>query len=175
MILNNWKLKKCRKLVWKLWWQGIDLQQNKISIEFELWMNSRWWNGIRYLLHWRQNERSLKSLAPRLFIQPCLQAQIKENTTGLCVWNSPVTGEFPAQRTSNAEMFRFDDVIMRVHIRTTLWTLGLKLALWTPFQQQQICYTFVSTTSPVLGSEKLSSNSNYKGYIVREMWPWTRD
>ena len=28
------------------------------------------------------------------------------------VWNSPVTGEFPAQMASNAEMFPFDDVIM---------------------------------------------------------------
>ena len=39
----------------------------------------------------------------RLFIQ----AQIKENinlrVTGLCAGNSPVTGEFPAQRASNAE------------------------------------------------------------------------
>ena len=32
--------------------------------------------------------------------------------TGLCVGNSPVTGEFPAQMASNAEMFPFDDVIM---------------------------------------------------------------
>ena len=33
--------------------------------------------------------------------------------TGLCVGNSPVTGEFPTQRASNAEkMFIFDDVIM---------------------------------------------------------------
>ena len=33
---------------------------------------------------------------------------------GLCAGNSPVTGEFPAQRASNAEnkMFSFDDVIM---------------------------------------------------------------
>ena len=27
--------------------------------------------------------------------------------------NSPVTGEFPAQMASNAEMFPFDDVIIR--------------------------------------------------------------
>ena len=36
--------------------------------------------------------------------------------TGLCAGNSPVTGEFPAQRASNAEMFPFDDVNM--------WTPG---------------------------------------------------
>ena len=32
--------------------------------------------------------------------------------TGLCTWNSPVTGEFPAQRAGNAERFPFDDVII---------------------------------------------------------------
>ena len=41
--------------------------------------------------------------------------------TGLCAENSPGTGEFPAQKASNAEMFPFDDVIMY------LSTLGLKL------------------------------------------------
>ena len=35
----------------------------------------------------------------------------KLRVTGLCVWNSPVTGEFPAQRASNAESVSFD-VIM---------------------------------------------------------------
>ena len=30
----------------------------------------------------------------------------------LCAGNSPGTGEFPAQRLSNAEMFPFDDVIL---------------------------------------------------------------
>ena len=29
--------------------------------------------------------------------------QIKHRVTGLCAGNSPVTGEFPAQRASNAE------------------------------------------------------------------------
>ena len=32
--------------------------------------------------------------------------------TGLCEGNSPVTGEFPAQRASNADFFPIDDVIM---------------------------------------------------------------
>ena len=58
-------------------------------------MTSRWaW--------WR-----LRSPASRLFTQLDIQAQIKENTklrvTGRCAVNSPVTGEFPAQRASNAE------------------------------------------------------------------------
>ena len=49
----------------------------------------------------------LKSPVLRLFTQQFIQAQIKENikprVTGLCAGNSPVTGEFPAQRASNAE------------------------------------------------------------------------
>ena len=36
----------------------------------------------------------------------------KIRLTGLCVGNSPGTGEFPAQMASYAEMFPFDDVIM---------------------------------------------------------------
>ena len=49
----------------------------------------------------------LQSPASRLFTQPFIQAQIKETTklrvTGLYAENSPVTGEFPAHRASNAE------------------------------------------------------------------------
>ena len=45
--------------------------------------------------------------ASRLFTQPFIQTQIKENiklhVSGLCAGNSPVTGEFPAQRASSAE------------------------------------------------------------------------
>ena len=36
----------------------------------------------------------------------------KLRLSGLCEGNSPVTGEFPAQRASDAEIFPFDDVIM---------------------------------------------------------------
>ena len=37
--------------------------------------------------------------------------------TGICERNSPVTGEFPAQRASNAERIPFDDVIMDRKLR----------------------------------------------------------
>ena len=37
---------------------------------------------------------------------------LKLRLAGLCAGNSPVTGEFFAQKASNAEMFPFDDVIM---------------------------------------------------------------
>ena len=41
-----------------------------------------------------------------------LKKTSKLPVTGLCVGNSPVTGEFPAQMASNTEIFPFDDVIM---------------------------------------------------------------
>ena len=49
----------------------------------------------------------LKSPASRMFTQPFIRAQIKEDIKSprhfLCAGNSPETGEFPAQMASNAE------------------------------------------------------------------------
>ena len=41
----------------------------------------------------------------------------KLRVTGLCEGNSTVTGEFPAQRASNAENVSFDDVIIYIYIQ----------------------------------------------------------
>ena len=63
--------------------------------DFNITVTSRW-------ARWR-----LKSPASRLFTQSYVQAQIKGNIKAPRHWpcegNSPVTGEFPAQRASNAE------------------------------------------------------------------------
>ena len=60
-------------------------------------------------LQWRHNERNAVSnhqphncLPNRLF-RHRLKKPSKLRVIGLCEGNSPVTGEFPAQRTSNAE------------------------------------------------------------------------
>ena len=45
--------------------------------------------------------------------------------TGPCVENSPVTGEVPAQRASNAETFQFDDVVMAFGIP---WDIFIRTA-----------------------------------------------
>ena len=51
--------------------------------------------------------RRLRSLASRMFVQPFVQAQIKENdkpcVTGLFNRNPPVTDGFPSQRATKAE------------------------------------------------------------------------
>ena len=60
-------------------------------------------------LQWRHNERDgvlnhrrLDCLDSRLFRRKS-QKTSKLRVTGLCEGNSPVTGEFPSQRASNAE------------------------------------------------------------------------
>ena len=70
-------------------------------------------------LQWRYNEcdgvsnhRCLDGLLCRLFRRKSKKIS-KLCRTGLCEGNSPVTGELPSQRASNAEdVFAFDDVIM---------------------------------------------------------------
>ena len=50
----------------------------------------------------------------------------KLRVAGLYEGNSPVIGEFPAQRASNLDMFPFDDVIMVVQVHgPTLDQIGL--------------------------------------------------
>ena len=62
----------------------------------------------------------LKSPASRLltqsFIQGPDQRKHPSSASLACAGKSPVTGEFPTQTASNAEMFPFDDVIMRKNI-----------------------------------------------------------
>ena len=71
------------------------------------------WDLITYpysnVLQWRHKN----VMASRLFAQPFVQAQIKENIKAprcLCEGNPPVTDGFPTQRAS--KMFSFGDVIM---------------------------------------------------------------
>ena len=70
-------------------------------------------------LQWRHNghdgawnHQSHDCLLKDLFRRR-LKKKSKFHVTGLCEGNSPVTGEFPAQRASNTEKFSFDDVIMK--------------------------------------------------------------
>ena len=70
-------------------------------------------------LQWRHDERDgvwnhqpRDCFFHRLFMRRSRKTS-KLRVTGLCAGNSPVIGEFPAQRTSNAGMFPFDDVIMQ--------------------------------------------------------------
>ena len=46
---------------------------------------------------------SLTIVSAVVYLRRRSKETLKLRVTGLCVWNSPVTGEFPAQRASNAE------------------------------------------------------------------------
>ena len=86
----------------------------------------RWLKRIRILsLQWRHNgcdgvsnHQPHNCLLNRLFRHRSKKTS-KLCVTGLCVGNSPVIGEFPAQMASNAENVSIDGVIMDWHIRTT--------------------------------------------------------
>ena len=75
--------------------------------ELPFWI-SAWWDFSFGTLQWLHYERNgILNHQPQDCLTNCLfKAQIKE-TSKLChwpgVWNSPVPGEFPAQRSSNGE------------------------------------------------------------------------
>ena len=85
-------------------------------------------------LHWRHNERDsvlnyrrLHCLLNRLFRRRSKKTS-KLRVTGLCAGNSAVTGEFPAQRASDANN-PFDDVTMSCQLTGTRpWCLHYLLA-----------------------------------------------
>ena len=97
------------KSLWGLFWSC------KVGSEAKM-------NSQDIALPWRHNEREGASihrhddcLLNSLFM--CRSKKTwKLSVTGFCAGKSPVTGEFPAQRASNAVMFPFDYVIM-VHVR----------------------------------------------------------
>ena len=86
---------------------------------------------VENTLQWRHNGRDgvlnyqpRDCLLNRLFRRRSKKTS-KLRVTGLCAGNSPMTGEFPAQMTSNAEMFPFDGVIMVKYCSTNheIWAL----------------------------------------------------
>ena len=89
---------------------------------------SMYWNCERcWTLHWRHNDHdSVSNHQPHgCLLNRVFKRRSKETSrlrvTGLCVGNSPGTGEFPAQRTSNAENF---SIWWRHHelIRSYAWS-----------------------------------------------------
>ena len=89
---------------------------------FRLQPQDRRRNCLLHSLHWRHNGRdgisnhqSHDCLLNGLF--RCRSKKTsKPRVTGLCARNSPVTGEFPAQRPVTRKMLPFDDVIMLYRI-----------------------------------------------------------
>ena len=98
------------------------------------------WNG-KSSLQWHHNERdSVSNQQPHdcllngLFRRRSKKAS-KPGVTGLCVGNSPVTGESPHKGTVTRKMFPFDDVIMfKSQWNINLWYRFL-IAQWQRLTQ----------------------------------------
>ena len=85
-------------------------QQEEVSLKsYILWRN--WYETSKLLaFQWRHNEHDgVSNHQPRdCLLNRLFKAQINKKTsklrvTGLCEGNSPVAGDFPAQRASNVE------------------------------------------------------------------------
>ena len=91
------------------------------------------WN-VNNPLRWRHNGRDGFSnhqprhcLLNRLFRRRSKETS-KLRVTGLCVWNSPGTGEFPAQMASNAENV---SIWWRHHAYATHWQMRTNPHMYT--------------------------------------------
>ena len=89
---------------------------------------------LRYPLQWRHDEHDGVSDHRRLhcLFKCWLTGRSKEipklRVTGLCVGNSPVTGEFPAQRASNA--------LKCFHLMSSSYQTYVSFSSWSIFDNQ---------------------------------------
>ena len=101
----------------------------------------------------------LKSPASRLFTQPSSKKTSKLRVIGLCVGNSPVIGEFPAQMASKAENV---SIWWRHHGKSTILCLKrtktcfvrlLQAISVFPPGEEQLLNTIIDKTLPYWSSE----------------------
>ena len=108
-----------------------------------LWSNYIIVSGpVKKSLRWRHNEHDSVSnhqhhdcWLNRLFRQRSKKIS-KLRVTGLCEGNSPVTGEFPAQRTSNAE-------------KDSIWWRHHEWRIWTYAKCESPHYDDMTSTKPL--------------------------
>ena len=96
-----------------------------------------WWPAKTMTLQWRHNERDGVSnhqphdyLLNRLFRRWSMKTS-KLRVTGLCAGNSPVTGEFPAQRAISAENVSIWWRHHNIPHYTTTYQFYHKTCIWT--------------------------------------------
>ena len=98
--------------------------------------------------------------------EPFVQAQkiSKLRLTGLCKWNTPVTGDFPAQRASNAEIV---SIWWRLHKNqfqaSSSWWL-----CWTTWGCTKECGTSVSTSGRMWRHFTGSTDSTWPRGLSRD-------
>ena len=129
--------------------------KTKMRISYRIYCMSV---AICVALQWRHNERdgvsnhlSLNCLLNRLFNCGSRKTS-KLRVTGLCEGNSPVTGEFPAQRASNAE----NASIWWRHHRTPCST--------HEHDDMEVCSVLLALCK---GNPPVTTGSTHKGPVIR--------
>ena len=101
----------------KLWFQRYHYKATSVNGFAFITETLNEWRGVS-TLQWRHDERyGVSNHQPHDCLLSSLFSRRSKKTsklrvTGLCEGNSPVTGEFPAQKASNAENVSIYDVIM---------------------------------------------------------------
>ena len=91
------------------WWKAEASCKALKSLEVRVWMSNFIPHITMLSLQWRHNEQNdVSNHQPHDCLLGCLFRRRSKKisklcVTGLCEGNSPVTGEFPLQRVSNAE------------------------------------------------------------------------
>ena len=113
--------------------------------------NEGWWRGALFFFYLHLNKRLIRWFRHRS------KKISKLRVTGLCADNSPLTGVFPTQKASNAEMFSFDDVIMKGTIFTgevtsELYGLLYVYTSFIPNKTKSIKYCLIQCNAKLLRS-----------------------
>ena len=126
-----------------------------------------------YPLRWRHNEyddvlnhQRFDCLRNRLFRTRSKKTS-KLRVTGLCEGNSPVTGEFPAQRASNAENF---SILWRHHVTRPHWvTILWPAQTWLPMENEIFSDVLMGAMASQITSLTVVSSSVYSGADQRKL------
>ena len=140
-LLTQWIPEQSRLLQNGLFISGTNTEELLTLLKDYIGINRQCWTRPRvqtvtYTIQWRHNGRESVSnhqphdcLLNRLFRRRSKRTS-KLRVTGLCAGNSPVTGEFPAQRASNAENV---SIWWRHHVYGRCWLLHCN-ATGVPFE-----------------------------------------
>ena len=127
-------------------------------------------------LKWRHNERDdisdhqrLECLL-KLLIRRRSKKTSKLRVTGLCEGNSSVTGEFPAERASNAENCPFDDAIMRIESPMATLVILLRIFLYmNVIIDKYIASGITSSSYIIIAVKEVERANNIRRYGVTEI------
>ena len=136
------------------WWFGLTVTEPDVTVTNRLGS-----------LRWRHNGRvGVSDHQPHDFLLNCSfrrrsKKRSKLHVTGLCAGNSPVTGEFPAQKASDAECVSiFDDVIMVIR--------ALLLNVSKIFDFEEVHVRFFESHSYFTGATAVELQQNLTGVLM---------